>query len=432
MTPPPPSPSPPRAGPPPALVAWGVWGLGAALYLIGFYQRVAPAVMIQELRADLGLGAAALGNLSAFYFYSYVAMQVPTGILADRWGPRRLLTAGAFVAALGTLVFALAPGAGWAGAGRLLVGGSVAVAFVGMLKLATHWFVPRQFALASGLALLCGIIGAVTAGVPLRVLVSAYGWRPVMVASAAVTLGVAAAIWLLVRDDPAEKGYASHAPAGPGARRAPPILAGLAEVARFRNTWLVFFSSGGLTGAVLTFGGLWGVPYLAAEYGLTRAEAAGVTSALMVAFGLGGPVLGALSDRIRRRKPLHVAGCGVAAAGWTAVVLLPGLPLPAVVATLLVTGFATGAIIIGFAYAKESVPGPLGGTVSGVCNMGTMMGPMTLQPAVGWWLDRLGETGGAYRTSLGLLVLAAWVALALALFTRETHCRPWQAKTGEG
>ena len=98
MSPSPGSASPSRAFPP-ASLAWTVWGLGAALYLIGFYQRVAPAVMTRELMTDFGLTAAALGNLSAFYFYSYVAMQVPTGILADRIGPRRLLTLGAAVAA---------------------------------------------------------------------------------------------------------------------------------------------------------------------------------------------------------------------------------------------------------------------------------------------------------------------------------------------
>ena len=97
------------AGFPPATAAWTVWGLGAALYLIGFYQRVAPAVMAEELAIDFALGAASLGNLSAFYFYSYVAMQIPTGILADRWGPRRLLAAGGLIAGAGTLVFALAP-----------------------------------------------------------------------------------------------------------------------------------------------------------------------------------------------------------------------------------------------------------------------------------------------------------------------------------
>ncbi|MCZ7653572.1 MAG: MFS transporter [Rhodocyclaceae bacterium] len=115
-------------GYPPARLAWFVWGLGALLYLIGFYQRVAPAVITDRLMTDFAIGAAALGNLSAFYFYSYVAMQIPTGVIADRWGPRRLLTLGAGVAALGTLLFALAPNLWWASAGRLLIGGSVAVA----------------------------------------------------------------------------------------------------------------------------------------------------------------------------------------------------------------------------------------------------------------------------------------------------------------
>src|SRR5210317_988973 len=111
-------------------LSWTIWGLGALLYLIGFYQRVAPGVMTVELMTDFRLNATSMGNLSAFYFYSYVAMQIPTGLLADHWGPRRLLTLGAAVAGLGTLMFGMAPDALWANTGRLLIGGSVAVAFV--------------------------------------------------------------------------------------------------------------------------------------------------------------------------------------------------------------------------------------------------------------------------------------------------------------
>ena len=80
---------------PPLRSAWWVWAMAAPLYLVGFFHRVAPAVMTAELMRTFAIGATALGNLSAFYFYSYVLMQIPTGILADRWGPRRLLTAGA-------------------------------------------------------------------------------------------------------------------------------------------------------------------------------------------------------------------------------------------------------------------------------------------------------------------------------------------------
>jgi MFS family permease len=101
--------------PPPLRLAWTVWGLGALLYLFAFYQRVAPAVMTDQLMADFAIGGAALGNLSAFYFYAYVAMQIPTGVLADRWGPRRVLAAGAGVVNMGPLLggVLLQPGVGW-------------------------------------------------------------------------------------------------------------------------------------------------------------------------------------------------------------------------------------------------------------------------------------------------------------------------------
>ncbi|MEJ2168611.1 MAG: MFS transporter, partial [Desulfobacterales bacterium] len=134
-------------------LAWTIWGFGALFYLMGFFQRVAPAVMTGELMHDFHISAAALGNLSAFYYYSYVAMQIPTGILADNWGPRRLLTTGAFVAATGILLFALAPNIFWANLGRFLIGGSVAVAWVSTLKLAGAWFPPKYFAMLSGIAL---------------------------------------------------------------------------------------------------------------------------------------------------------------------------------------------------------------------------------------------------------------------------------------
>src|SRR3990172_7734724 len=149
---------------PPFQLALTVWGLGALFYLIGFFHRVAPAVITTELMVEFSLSAAALGNLSAVYFYSYVAMQIPTGVLADHWGPRRTLAAGAAIAAAGTLLFALAHSLALVALGRLLIGASVGVAFVAMLKLSTHWFPASRFALFSGIALACGIIGAVFAG----------------------------------------------------------------------------------------------------------------------------------------------------------------------------------------------------------------------------------------------------------------------------
>ncbi|MDD5248033.1 MAG: MFS transporter [Rhodocyclaceae bacterium] len=422
-------PPPHRAAP--LALAWAVWGLGALFYLIAFFQRVAPAVITDQLMAEFAIGGAALGNLSAFYFYSYVAMQIPTGIIADRWGPRRLLTAGAAVAALGTALFAGAPDIAWASAGRLLIGASVAVGFVSILKLASHWFAPRQYALATGMLLFMGVSGGVVAGVPLRLLVEAFGWRAVMGVAAALTAVLAVAIWLWVRDDPAEHGYAGHFHgSGHGERVA--ILRGLVQVLSYRNIWLLTLVPIGLSGAVLTFAGLWGVPWLRQVHGLEPKAAAAITSTLLVSWALGGPLLGAWSERMGRRKPLYVATAAIALAGWAALVFLP-LPLWLIVVLMVPTGFASGNLVVGFAWAKESVPLRLTGTAAGFCNMGPLMGGMLLQPGVGWVLDRhwSGALAGgarlydaaAYQAGFTLFVASVGLSLLLIPFVRESHCR---------
>ena len=420
--------SPPRS-------AWFIWGLGALLYLIGFFQRVAPAVITDELMRDLNLNATALGNLSAFYFYSYVAMQIPTGLIADAWGPRRLLTGGAFVAAMGTVVFALSPGILSAGFGRLLIGGSVAVAFVGLLKIANTWFPPRYYGGLTGMALFFGIMGAVFAGPPLRALVDHYNWRAVILGTAAVTFVLSVAIWVYVRDNPGGNGYAGAVDPGPqpAKRSGPGVLSGVIDVFRYPNTLLLFVVPGGIVGCVLTFSGLWGVPFLSTHYDLPVARASAMNTALLVAWAVGGPFFGWLSDRTGHRRRIYIFGCGAAAICWFTILFAAGLPLPLLTATMLLGGFCSGCMIVGFAFAKESVPLHLTGTVSGVINMGVMMGPMILQPAVGWILDRnwLGDAVegvriyslSAYRTGFALMIVWAVLSFALLFFTRETRGR---------
>ncbi len=264
---------------PPLKMAWFVWGLGALFYLMAFFQRVVPAVLTEELMQEFDINATALGNLSSFYFYSYMAMQIPTGIIADIWGPRRLLTAGSFVAAAGTIIFAAAPDFLWASVGRFLIGGSVAVAFVGLLKLSNSWFPSRYYAMLSGMALLFGIIGAVSAGAPLRLLANHFSWRSVIFASALFTILICVGIWIFVRDNPNEKGYPDLiAPVDhSSANGAKGILSGIFEVFRYPNTLLLYLIPGGVVGCVLTFSGLWGVPYLTTHRNISTEHAAVLT-----------------------------------------------------------------------------------------------------------------------------------------------------------
>jgi MFS family permease len=419
---------------PPASLAWLVWGLGAAFYFNGFYHRVAPAVMTDQLMAEFQIGAAGLGNFTAFYLYSYALMQIPAGILADYWGPRKLLAAGALVAACGTFLFASSASILPANLGRLLIGGAVGVAFVAILRLATRWFESRFFATVSGLTLFCGVGGAVSAGVPLRFLVDGFGWRPVMFVAAAVLILIGAAIWTIVRDDPAERGYRSFAPPERRAAFSPAKLReDLMTVFRFRNTWPLFFVGCGLTGPVLTFTGLWGVPFLKTLYGITTAESAAITSMLLIFYAIGGLLMGALSDRIGLRKPVLLAGSVLALFCWIPILFLPNLPVWLLMALVIAVGLTSGSVIIGFAFAKESVPSRFAGTISGVYNMGSIVGAMFLQPAIGVILDlswRGTVAGGfriypvaAYRSGFVLMILCSSLAAMAIGFTAETGCR---------
>lgn len=416
----------------PAFAAWLSWGLGAAFYFSGFYQRVAPAVMTDQLMMDFGIGAAGLGNLSAFYFYSYVAVQIPTGVLTDRWGARSILSAGALVAALGGLLFAFAPNLLAANLGRLMIGASVGVAWVALLKLAMHWFPPNRFALISGLGLFVGLGGAVAAGVPLRFLVDHFGWRPVMGVSGAVTFVIGLLIWIVVRNDPRERGYRGYASSAETLASGP-LLAGLNTVLRYKNVWLLSIAPSGVVGPLLSFAGLWGVPFLSTHYGMSPSKSAAFTSTMLVAWAIGAPVIGSLSDRVGRRKTVYLCGALAACTGWLVVLFVPRLPLWAVAALFVLIGFASGAMIIGFAFTRESLPPGYGGTAGGVVNMGVMMGPMLLQPVMGWVLDRHwggGMANGAriygleaYHSAFLFMIAFSIMAVLLITLTDETHCR---------
>ncbi|HMD35741.1 MAG TPA: MFS transporter [Vicinamibacterales bacterium] len=420
----------------PAWLGWSVWGTAAFFYLAGFYLRVSPAVMTTELMRSFNITASDLGNFSAVYFYTYVLMQIPTGVLVDSWGARRLLIAGSIGAAAGTIVFGSTSNYYVASGGRALVGAATAVGWVVTLKLATHWFPRERFAMISGLGLFMGNMGALVAQVPLRLVVERFGWRAVSIASGGVVLLIAALAAGLVRDDPREDGYETHAPdelRATGHLSLGTILQGFRHVFAYRNTWLIFLAQGGFVGSMIAFTGLWGPPYLRARFGVPATDAAAVCSVMIVCWAVASPLCGYLSDRLQRRKPIYLGGAIVAAIGWTTMFSVTTLPLAIFIPVAAVTSFACGAVILGFAYAKESVPVHFLGTISGATNVGNMLGPMLLQPAIGRVIDRhwAGEVANGLRVygpdafRSGFLLIVGWAAVTavLIVFTRETHCR---------
>src|SRR5262249_18182447 len=182
-------------------------------------------------------------------------MQVPAGVLLDSWGARKLLFWGALSAAAGTFLFGATSNFALACAGRAVIGGATAAGWLVLLKLATHWFPARRFAMLSGLGLFFGNVGALFAQVPLRLLIEAFGWRNVVLSSAAILLGVGAIVFLAVRNDPSEVGLPSPAPAALRVlgRTLRALAGGFRDVFAYRNTWLIFFAQGGIVGPILSF-----------------------------------------------------------------------------------------------------------------------------------------------------------------------------------
>jgi sugar phosphate permease len=417
-------------------LSWSVWGIGAIFYLAVFFLRAAPAVMTTELMRDFGIGAASLGNLSAFYFYFYVAMQIPVGALTNSWGPRKLLVTGAVLAACGQFLFGATSNFAIACAGRAIIGGSTAVGWLVVLRLAAHWFPNRKFGMVSGLGLLFGNLGALFAQVPLRLAVEYFGWRGTALGSAGLILGIGILAWIVVRDDPSQKGLESYAPLAlqrHDKATLSGILTGLRSVFSFKNTWLILVAQGGMVGPIMTFTGLWGAPFLKARFGLEPRAAATICSIMIICWAVASPVFGGFSDRIGKRKPAYLLGSLTCALGWILMIYVKGLPLPVFTAIAAVTSFATGCVIIGFAYGRESVPAQHMGTVTATTNIGNMLGNVLLQPGIGLLLDRNWSgamfhgariySGAAYQA--GFLPIVAWALLSCILIalTRETHCR---------
>ena len=398
------------------------WLTGALFFLYAWVLRVAPSVMVDELMRDLAVGGAVLGHLSGAYYYGYAGMQVPVGVLLDRFGPRRLMTGAGLVCTAGCVMFATGATLAAVTVGRFLVGASAAFSFVGAMAVAGRWFPANRFAVLSGWAMAMGMAGGVFGQAPLRLAVEASSWRTTMGLLALGGVALATAAWVTVRDR--WRGHAGMLGA----------LAGLGAVARHPQTWLIAFAGLATAAPLLGFASLWGVPFIVAAYGLPRATAATLTSMLFVGWGVGAPLFGWLSDRIGRRKAPFLAGLALETLALAALIWIADLPVLALGGLCLVTGFLGSAQIVGFALVKENHPARLSGTAIGFVN-GMVTGAGALfQPLVGLLLD-LAWTGKiahgarvyapeAYRLALTSLI-ACGVAGALCLLAvRETFCRP--------
>jgi sugar phosphate permease len=236
-----------------------------------------------------------------------------------------------------------------------------------------------------------------------------------------------------VRNDPSERGYASHA--HPEARNSAAMspMRSLKSVMSERDTWLLFLAGGLIAAPVLTFAGLWGVPYLVQVHEMERSHAAVLTTTMLLGFAVGGRLLGTLSDRIGRRKLPYLGATFVHAARWVAFLLVDNLSATALYVLFAAIGFSAGGLIIGFAFSREVNHPGAAGTVGGVVNMAVFGFAAIQQSAMGWILDRHWKgamiegariyDAAAYHAAFLWQAISAVGAVLAVAWTRETHCR---------
>lgn len=412
---------------------WTAFSVVALAYILSFFHRFAPATIASDLQQAFHASGAALGGLAATYFYVYMVMQVPTGILADTLGPRRVVAIGGVIAGAGSLLFGMADTLAVASAGRLLVGLGVSVTFISLLKLNAVWFHDRHFASMTGATVLIGNMGSLLAAAPMAWALGFVSWRTVFVLVGIFSLLLAVLAWWLVQDHPGKAGLPSMRELDGHAAHPPHTghwYDGLMMVLKNRATWPGLWVNTGLAGSLFAFAGLWAVPYLRDVYGMDRPTASEHTTLMLAGFALGGFLIGMLSDRLGRRKPVMFAAALLYCLCW--LPLLFGMAMSSLLSHSLffVMGLFVSGFTLSWACAKEVNAHALSGMATSVVNIGAFMGGAILQPLVGWAIDRDYAAHGypvlglaEYQTGVAILLGFALMGLLAILFIRETGCR---------
>jgi MFS family permease len=415
---------------------WLIWGLGAAFFFAEYFARVAPSVMVADLMRSFAVDALTLGSLSAFFYYAYVGMQVPVGMLVDHYGPHRLLTVMSILCGLGCFIFAIAKGVSMANAGRLLMGFSAAFAFVGSLKLAAVWFPASRFGLLAGLTQALGMLGAAVGEAPMSFAVTHLGWRNTMFLIAITFLILAILIGIIVRDKPSDslpdKSLVSDKN----------ILAGFLQVLKNPQTWWNAIYVGLLFAPTAAVAELWGVTFLMQAYHLDLHIAAIAVSLIFVGWGVGGPLIGWFSDHIQRRRPLLFIS---AASCLFSLLLILYMPSTTSVSALFIVMFLYGitntGVATSYAVASEINPRPIVGASVAFANMASVIIGALFQPIIGWLLDlnwdgKMQNGAPLYSVSnfqLAFLLLPICLALSfvMAFFIKETYCQTWENRQAQ-
>ena len=410
---------------------WMIFTILACCYFLVYFHRLCPAVLAVDMMRDLQAGGALTGFLGAAYFYPYALMQLPAGLLSDSWGPRNSITLFFGIAFIGSLMLGFAPTAMWAILGRTLVGFGVAMLFVPTMKILAEWFQPSEFAPMTGILMAVGGIGSLSAATPLALLNNWIGWRYSFVTVGVFTLLLALLVWIVVRDRPEALGWPSPHAFDPARNPTLSLGSAVKQVVSCRAFWPLavwFFFDCGI---FFSFGGLWGGPFLAHVYGLSKAQSANILSMIAIGMIVGSPLLSIASNRLfKARKPVIVISAVVTTGITVGLAFFTDrMPLAGLYGLCFAMGvFSSAVVVVAFTANKELFPVSIAGTATGLINLFPFAGGAVFQPLLGFVLESRGKVDdqfvlAGYQLAFEVLFVSSLIALVASFFIKETMKR---------
>ncbi|MGJ7440029.1 MFS transporter [Aquipuribacter sp. MA13-6] len=415
--------------PTPSSRAWVVWGAGLLAYVVAVMQRTSLGVAGVEAGVRYDASASVLASLAVVQLVFYAGLQIPVGVLLDRFGSRRLIVTGAFVMAVGQAVLAVAEPVGLAVLGRLLVGVGDALTFISVIRLVPSWFPARRVPVMTQVTGLVGQLGQVLSAVPLVALLGGPGWTVAFLAASATGVLVGFLALLVIRNHPGPAGAAQ-----PSSAR--DLVGDLVTAWRHPGTRLGLWTHFTTQFPGTAFALLWGFPFLVAGQGVAPSTASALLTLFVLAGIATGPWLGVLVQRHPfRRSWLVLAIIAANVAGWTLVLAWPGpSPLPVLVLLILCMSLGGPGSVIGFDFARTFNPPNRLGTATGIVNVGGFVASLVTILLVGVVLDlRTGGSSGYeladFRVAMSVQYLI-WVVGVLGILTSRRRVRRRMAEAG--
>lgn len=422
------------------LKPWVICIIGMLFYCFNYFLRSSSTALQADLTQAFHITATQFGTLIAFYYYAYTPMQLPAGMIYDKYGARFVLFLACLTAVVGLSIFISADSFGLACAGRFLIGLGTAFAYIGVLKLASLWLPPTRFATVAGLTTAFGMICGALSQKYLTKVVEVIGYKHALHGGLLIGVLLSIAILLVVRSRPAQPASIISKPT-PNPMNFKQLMKAVRLIALNPQMWLI-----GTIGCLLylpstVFLDVWSIPYFKSVYHFSATQAVNVSGVAFFGWIIGGPVIGAFSDKIKRRRtPLILTGA-VAAVLLCAIFYMPGIGINHLKIMFFIIGFCLGAHPLCFALGKENNPAPMSGTAVAVTNMLIMAGGMIFLPLVGVLLDAhtMSPVGphllpvysaSDYTFALSIIPLGVVLAIILSAFLKETYCES-QAKEAD-